>query len=267
MDTHSTLDSAGVEHYDPFTRVVVAGRSWTRSQPIEALQPVVYSGQSVPADGEVLSQSREVVDHRQVLDHYDTRQHEVTERVAAGTEEYVCGQRDLGNGYFEDRTCTRTVYEDRSHTESEQVPVYRDEPIYGTVYRYRTWEWHPDTTLVAQTHDDAAPEWPRAPAATRTRRPAERRETVEVELRGAGRGFSIPVPLEQYRRLLVGDTIRIVVDDNGVVRHVLPVWRGAAAPAPTPPPDSAAAASADTSHPAPPTRPATRKHTRRRQHR
>ena len=258
MQPVSSVDSSGVEHFDPFTRVVVTGRRWTRSVPVEELRRVELTGSSVPSDGELVSSSREVTGHHQVLDRYENRTRERSERVQTGTESYVCGQRDLGNGYFEDRMCTRPVYETRTRTETEREPVYRSEPEYGTVYRYRVWRWEPDTTLVNQTTSLRPPPWPSV-RARRTRRPGERREVQEVTLQAGPRVFEIPVTPQQYQRLLIGDTIRIVLAADGTVQHVLPIWRG---PLPAAAPAADSVVEDKTEEPAP--RPRARK-TRRRQ--
>jgi hypothetical protein len=246
-----------VEHFDPFIRAVVTGHRWTRSVAVEALRRMELTGESVPSDGELVSSSREVTGHRQVLDHYETRSHERSEEVRTGTESYVCGQRDLGNGYFEDRTCTRPVYETRTRTETEREPVYHSEPEYGTVYRYRVWRWETDTTLVAQTTSDTPPPWPHVRARSR-RRAGARSEVQEVTLQAGARVFRAPVTPLQYRRLLIGDTIRLVLGEDGTVSNVLPVWRGPL-PAAEPSDDSVAADSA------PPAKPRAHKSKRRRQ--
>ena len=225
----SQVDSSRREHYDPFTRVVVVDRRWTRSVPVEELRQLSDEGQSVPSDGEVVSRRRGVVGHHQELDHYETKTRHYSERVKTGEETYVCGQRDLGNGYFEDRTCTRAVYGTETRTESERVPVYRDEDDYGTIYTYRVWRWVPDTTLASMTHGTTPPAWPRVRRSS-SRRTGPRQETLEVEVAAGGQHWTVPVTPQQYPRFLVGDSVRIVLADGGAVQHLLPIWRGSVPP-------------------------------------
>ncbi len=226
------------EHFDPFTRVIVTGRRWMRSVMVEELRLVHGRGERVPEGAEVLGSSREVTGSRRVFDHNETRTREVSERVRTGTEEYVCGQRDLGNGYFEDRVCTRPVYETQTRTERETEPVYRDEPVYGTVYRYRRWEWQHDTTLAAESHDSVPPRWP-VVRETRTRKPTARNEIWAVDMRAVNgpQTFHELVDSTQYRRLWVGDTVRVILNGSDV-RSILPIFRGK-------PPSAAAPPSAD----------------------
>ncbi|HEX9937432.1 MAG TPA: hypothetical protein VGB15_09920, partial [Longimicrobium sp.] len=193
---------------------------------VEELRLVTSSGEHVPEDAEVLGSSREVTGSRRVFDRNETRTRRVSERVQTGSEEYVCGQRDLGNGYFEDRMCSRPVYETRTRTESETEPVYRDEPVYGTIYRYRRWLWQHDTTIAAVSHDSVPPRWPSV-RERRNRKPTARDETWEVELRAVNgpQRFYEMVDSAQYRRLWIGDTVRVVLRD-GDVQSILPIFRG-----------------------------------------
>lgn len=64
----------------------------------------------------------------------------------SGSESYVCGKRNLGNGYFEDVKCTRPTYTTVFRTESYQEPIYRKEPIYGTWHTYTIMKWVPHRT-------------------------------------------------------------------------------------------------------------------------
>jgi hypothetical protein len=171
---------------------VVAGKRWDRR--IEARVRTLVPGQGyAPPDsarvlttvqrrtGESRVVDRYVTSTRQVersvpvLDGYETVSHEVEETVRTGTRTYVCGQRDLGNGYFEDRECTEPEYETRTRTVQRREPRYRYEtrmetvtdhtPVYRTVPVYRTWyTWNQpvwrDTVFTAEG-DSTQPAWPR----------------------------------------------------------------------------------------------------------
>lgn len=121
--------------------MTVTGFSWERSVRIEQYTTVQEEDWSIPAGGRHVSERREVKYYEDVLDYYETRTREVSEQVQTGTHTYVCGSRDLGNGYFEDIECTEPVYETRYRTESYQEPVYRSEPVYGTKYTYLIDKW------------------------------------------------------------------------------------------------------------------------------
>jgi hypothetical protein len=203
----------------------LAEKSWERSLEIEAYRTVRESGWDVPTGGRPINQYRAIRSYRQELDHYEQRTRTVTEQVQVGTRTYTCGQRDLGNGYFEDRTCTEPEYESRSHEESYQEPIYRQVPIYGTKYDYDVERWVTDTVLVAQgTADDPAdadaPAWPRTRQAERLREGDRKEKYVLVFRDDRNRSYQREVPLEQYQALRVGTPTRIRVNNAGMILEV-----------------------------------------------
>lgn len=134
--------------------VTVENFEWERVIAVEENREVTEEDWSLPSGGKLINSFEAIHHYDQVLDHYETRTRTV--QRAAGTEQYVCGKKDLGNGYFEDEYCTRTVYE--SYDEQYEAPVYRDEPVYRTKYRYRIYRWFA-TTPVKTTGKDQNPEW------------------------------------------------------------------------------------------------------------
>lgn len=132
---------------------------WERAIDVEDYRTVSESGWSVPAGGRVTSQRPEIHHFDQVLDHYETRTRQVSEQVQTGTETYVSGQRDLGNGYFEDISSTRPIYETRSRTEMYQEPIYRSVPVMATKYAYDIERWLKNRDARA-AGDDQQPRWP-----------------------------------------------------------------------------------------------------------
>ena len=134
--------------------VTVAGFEWERTIPVQENRKVIEEDWQVPSGGTQLESFRAIHHYDQILDHYETRTR--TQQRAVGTEEYVCGKRDLGNGYFEDKYCTRTVYE--SYEEEYQEPIYRDEPVYQTKYRYSIYRWLDIKPIVTKGKNHQA-EW------------------------------------------------------------------------------------------------------------
>jgi hypothetical protein len=133
---------------------------WERTLQMLQYEPVAREDWSTPPGAFDVSSFQAVREYRRVFRGYETRTRQV--RVQVGTERYVCGQIDRGNGYFEDRYCTRPVYETRNETYQEEV--YDQVPVYATKYRYKVLDWveKPENLLksAASSHD---PQWP-APA-------------------------------------------------------------------------------------------------------
>ena len=117
--------------------VEVIEKSWERTIELEEYMLVEESDWTVPSGGTLISQSEEIHHYNQIQVGTETVYEDV--EVAVGEREYVCGQEDLGNGYFEDIYCSETIYETR--TESHEEPIYEDEPVYATYYTYTIWRW------------------------------------------------------------------------------------------------------------------------------
>lgn len=151
--------------------VTVRSLSWERQVEVEELRTLTQEDWTYPGDARVLSSRREIRSYRQVLDHYETRTRQVSEQKQTGTrtERYACGSTRVsnGNGTFTERTtyCNRSVpvYTTVYRTETYQVPIYRNEPVYDTKYRYQIDRWVTDhwDTANSSTHGQA-PIWPGA---------------------------------------------------------------------------------------------------------
>jgi hypothetical protein len=252
----------------------VAGMRWEREISIEMRTLQEGASFQLPDSAQVLGreravqgyervqdgyrmETREVPDEQQVTD-YRTRTREVRERVQTGTRTYVCGQRDMGNGYFEDRECTEPVYETRFRTESyqepytrtqtgsrtvqENVPVYRSVPVYGTRYRWRAPVWNATTVAVARG-DTAAPAWPE-PALGPNQRLGARHGRYFITLRQPGKADQeIEIQEYEWERYRVGQRLALRFDRYYDRPVILPadslracrLWRAGTAAAP---PDS-----------------------------
>lgn len=184
----------------------VAEMAWTRTIDVERLVTHVEGGWEVPAGGRPVSQERRVRSYRDVVDHYETRTRQVSYQVADGSESYACGSTDLGNGYFEDRTCSRTTYRTEYRTESYQAPVYRQEPVHDT---WHTWE--EDRGEVARTPraegGDTPPAWPATRLGEREREGA-RTEALLAVLEDEGGRTSVALPPAEWGALDEGDAVR-----------------------------------------------------------
>ncbi len=138
-------------------QVRVEGFRWERNIQMLHYEPRSYEDWSTPSGAFDVSSFRAIHHYNDVLRGYETRTRTV--QVQVGSEQYVCGQQDMGNGYFQDVYCNRPIYENREETYQE--PIYDHIPVYATKYRYTIMEWikHPENLLrsAAQDHD---PQWP-----------------------------------------------------------------------------------------------------------
>ena len=141
------------------TEVEVTGFKWARQIQMEQYEAVAHEDWRVPNDAFDVRPFKAVHHYDKVYRGTERRYRDV--RVKVGEERYVCGKTDMGNGYFQDRYCTRPIYETR--TEAYEVPIYDKIPVYRTKYRYALMQWvaRPAYIIRQQGHDHEA-QWPAA---------------------------------------------------------------------------------------------------------
>ncbi|MCB1160790.1 MAG: zinc ribbon domain-containing protein, partial [Leptospiraceae bacterium] len=137
--------------------------SWTRSIEIEQYKWVQDSSwDSTPTGARGIRSSREIHHHDKVLDHYEDRTRNKTRQISCGTETYVCGKTDNGNGTFSDKYCDKTKYCSESYTENYREAIYRDEPVYKTKFRYEIQKWIHERDVNSRGNDNVEkPYWPK----------------------------------------------------------------------------------------------------------
>lgn len=183
-------------------QLTVAGFEWERTIEIERLNTLTEEGWEgeLPADADILSSERAIHHYDQVIDHYETKSRQVEERVKVG--EYVCDQKDLGNGYFEDVYCDK--YETRYRTEEYEAPVYRDEPVYKTKYTYEIDRWQRERVERA-SGTDKMPEWPEVNLKNKERE-GERTEKYIVHFADdEGETYPYKTNYEEWREFTEGE--------------------------------------------------------------
>lgn len=125
------------------TTAVVTDVRWSRSVEVEVYETVMDEGWSLPAGGRIIEQREEIRTYEQVQVDTELVDREVAEQVQVGETEYVCGQEDLGNGFFQDIYCSDPIYETQYRTETIEEPVYEEQPVYDTYYVYEVDIWNP----------------------------------------------------------------------------------------------------------------------------
>lgn len=195
--------------------VTVDQYSWERAVEVEDFRTVTEEDWTLPAAGRVLAQEERIHHYEEVLERYETRTREVSEQVQVGTNEYVCGQRDLGNGFFEDVMCSDPVYETRYRTESYEEPIYRDEPVYQTFYTYEIDKWIVDRTL-SEAGLHAEPFWPNVTLAEGERE-GERTESYSIVFVSTddGETYTLEFPYSEWISYEPGVEYTLITDFLG----------------------------------------------------
>jgi hypothetical protein len=205
------------------TTLTVSGHRWERTVDVEELRTVTEEGWEgeLPAGARSLSSRREVHHHNRVQIGTETRTHTVTERVQTGTERVKVGERDLGNGYFEDVYEDRPVYEEREREETYEEPVFREDPVYRTRYRYEVEKWMPAREARAGAQD-RSPRWP-DPGLRSREREGQRAAVYEVlfeDRDGAGKVYRARDEVE-WRGFEPGSAWRARVRRDGEIVEIL----------------------------------------------
>lgn len=170
---------------------------WERSVVVEELQTVTEEGWELPEGADVISQQEEIREYDQVVVGYETKQRQVSEQVQVGERTYVCGQRDLGNGFFEDIECSEPVYETQQRTETYEEPIFEPVPVYDTKYVYEVERWTAVRTERA-TGNDQDVYWPELNLSP-DQREGERQESYQIVF-GSDNGerYTMTFPLEEW---------------------------------------------------------------------
>jgi len=172
--------------------VSVTTKTWSKTIVVERLETQIGEGWS-----------EDVPPTARPIDSTNKRR---TIHVQDGTERVKVGQKDLGNGFFED------VYEDK--------PRMVDKEINATWVRYEIDRWISDRTLEEKSTDGREPPWPSFAAAARTRE-GGRTNRIELGLAGSdGESYSYGVEPERGTAYEVGKSYVAEINAVGAVREL-----------------------------------------------
>lgn len=190
---------------------------WERTIQIELLKTFDESDWSLPIGARCKRVQSELYGYEQVLDHYETRTREVPHQRISGYEEYVVGTRDLGNGYFEEVTSSRPVYETYYETETYQEPIYRDEPIYKDKYYYEIDRWVYERSVDTSGNDKNV-YWGEVDLGYKEREGSRIERYYIKGLEKKGKEMEVTIEYDVWKELTSGDTIVVIVDIFGHAR-------------------------------------------------
>lgn len=201
--------------------VTVSGFSWERSVTVEEYKTLRKKGWEVPQGGHIISKAQAFHHNENVLDHYKQGTRQVCENLQTGTTTYNCGSQDLGNGYFQDKTCTRPEYTRECHDESYQEPIYRQEPRYATQYTFDIDEWVPvnQPSLSRQNH---TPLWPEAKL-SKEQRITQRQEHYNITLTDKdGKTYTYSPDFKRWESLKAGQPFTASINISDEVLELKP---------------------------------------------
>ncbi len=197
----------------------VTAVSWERIIAVEENVLCHESGWSVPEGGQITGQRREISSYRQVLDHYENVEVQRSRQVIDHYETWYSYQ-DMGNGYYEEIEHERPVYKTEYYTETESQPVYRQEPVYGTMYDYDIWRWKAARNVRAA--DEGHKAWWPDPALGTREREAGRSEAYRITVEAGEKKTRTTYRMKEadWLQINVGDSLFITARRSGADPYI-----------------------------------------------
>lgn len=194
----------------------VCDKSWNRSVTIQELRTVYESDWEVPLGGRIYDERQEIRDYDHVIDHYDVVEQEVPRKEF---DHYDYEYYDNGDGTFDEEKIPvyTTVYD----TEYEEVPVYKDIPIYDTKYYYTIDRWFYSRTETSSGKTDD-PYWPEFNLRYKEKQSGESETYTICFETQEKKSYSKGVSYEQWKEYNIGEEYHITVV-AGIVTEVLPL--------------------------------------------
>ena len=210
--------------------VTVSDPFWERSVLYESYQIVTEQDWRLPDGAELLSSSREIRDYEKVFDHYEDEEYQVSEEVLDGYDT-VTDYVDNGDGTFSEVVSEVPRYRTEYHTETRQVKIYRNEPVYDTLYTYNIGRWlteEPETVrgscwqptdMVSRSgyRDVSEPQWP-VSRASDTVRELDRGEAYYLLLSDSkGNTYTVRLSESAWQSYQQGQSVSIKANAAGAV--------------------------------------------------
>ena len=210
----------------------VLDKTWQRSVAVETLTAVREQSWTTPEQAARNVTSRRAIrTYEQVLDHYEEESYEVPYDVLDGYDTYT-EYEDNGDGTFTEVEREVPRYRTEYRTEYRTVPVYRQEPVYDTLYEYDIDRWVPSRTETAmgsvyEPRSDALragnwgevsePYWPDTRLGGSDRESGRSEEYVLYFTDDKGRSYSARVPEDLWNRYSRDQSVELEVQGSRVI--------------------------------------------------
>lgn len=179
-------------------QLTVTAHHWQRQIDLQEYKMVEEQDWQVPSGGTQTGSSKEIHHYNEVQD--GTKEVSESVQVKSGTETYVCEKIDKGNGYFEEKKCTRDIY--KTEQRKKRVPNMKQVPVYQTKYRYNIMRWKERQAAVARGDGKNGIAWPNMPAGVPADKLKEngRTETYSIDFKDQdGNKTSAEIPQKLWQ--------------------------------------------------------------------
>lgn len=120
--------------------ITVTGFAWESYVDVERYETVTENDWTVPSGGRLLYTQEEIHHYDEVFSHYEQETRTYTEQVLSGYDTYYT-YSDNGDGTFTEHSHMDPIYTTEIRTETVDVPVYDEVPVYETMYYYEIDKW------------------------------------------------------------------------------------------------------------------------------
>ena len=193
-------------------KTTVNGFQWSRTIVVEEERTFKESGWDTPVGARVYRTNQEIHHYEDVFDHYEYK--EVTKtRKEYSHDKITYDYIDNGNGTTTEVKYSEPVYVDVNYTETEKIPVYREEPVYKTKYYYEI-DRYIDIYDSKSSGNDKNPYWNENYTLGLKQRDTERYENYVVKY---DNGDSLNLDYTEWYNTDLGDAIELTKCRLGLV--------------------------------------------------
>lgn len=211
------LIGGGILLFSPKTqKAEIINKSWEREITVQEYKTLQESDWSVPAGGRVYREAREVHHYDEVLDHYETQTEQKSRQVFDGYDtdiDYI----NNGDGTFSERTRQTPRYRTEYYTETKQVPVYKNVPVYHTKYYYEIERWVYGRSVIT-TGSTNEPYWGEV-ILTEKEREGIHTEKYLLIIQGEKKEYKPKVEYSLWSNKNIGDTVEITTRAGKIVSY------------------------------------------------
>jgi hypothetical protein len=197
----------------------ITGKKWSRAIPIEQIKPVEDDGWTRPSGAYDVTSRQKIRSHKVVVIGHKNVTKTVDEKYKTGTEQYKCGTKSLGNGYFEDKMCSRNTYATKKVEKTDRVAITERQPVYDTWYEYTEDRWVTVRTKRSSGTSDE-PYWPEYTLAQRVERVGSKSQSYTVEMQIGENVQKKNLPKTEWDGYLIGDALDLKTNFWGQVKSV-----------------------------------------------
>ena len=210
----------------------VTDKTWQRAIEVEALTAVrEQSWARAPENARNVTSRQAIRTYEQVLDHYEEEAYDVPYDVLDGYDTYT-EYEDNGDGTYTEVEREEPRYRTEYRTEYRTVPVYRQEPVYDTLYEYDIDKWvhsrtekaggscyEPRSELIraGEWSVEAEPYWPDTRLGGSERENGRSEEYVLYFTDAKGRSYSTRVTQDLWNKYSRDQGVELEVQGNRVL--------------------------------------------------